>query len=341
MGKVRMADIAQRIGVSTVTVHNALAGNKGVSDEMRQKILTAAEEMGYQQMTAAAKREKNKGGLRNIGVIISEKYLANYTTFYWKMYQELALIATDKNCMAAVEILKHEMEDELILPRIQEERTVDALIVMGEISRRYIHFMKQHTDMPIIFLDFYDKELANDAVITDNFYGMYLMTEYLFEQGFTKMAYVGSVNATSSIMDRYCGFYKSQLEHGCEVSKDWVIEDRDEKGAMNIEFPREMPEVFVCNCDLAAGMVIVELEKQGYRVPEDISVIGFDNYLYPGFPDKNITSYEVNMRAMAKVALEKALKQMKNPSSGRGLSIVSGKIIEKGSVRKKREAAQI
>ena len=110
MGKVRMADIAAKVGVSTVTVHNALAGNKGVSDEMREKIQKVADELGYHQMTAAAKRERNKGGLRNIGVIISEKYLAAYTTFYWKMYQELALVATDKNCMAAVEILKQDME---------------------------------------------------------------------------------------------------------------------------------------------------------------------------------------------------------------------------------------
>ena len=79
----------------------------------------------------------------------------------------------------------------------------------------------------------------------------------------------------------------------------------------------------------------MELEKQGYRVPEDVFVVGFDNYLYPGFPDKKITSYEVNTRAMVKVALEKALKQIKNPLSGRGLSIVSGKIVEKESVRTK------
>ena len=284
MGKVRMADIAAKVGVSTVTVHNALSGNKGVSDEMREKIQKVAVELGYHQMTAAAKRERNKGGLRNIGVIISEKYLAAYTTFYWKMYQELALVATDKNCMAAVEILKQDMEENFILPRIQEEHTVDALIVMGEISREYIHFMKKHTDVPVIFLDFYDKELAKDAVIADNFYGMYLMTGYLFE---------------------------------------------------HIKLPEHMPEAFVCNCDLTAGNLIVELEKQGYRVPEDISVVGFDNYLYPGFPDKKITSYEVNTQVMVKVALEKALKQIKNPASGRGLSVVSGKIVEKESVRKK------
>ena len=196
--------------------------------------------------------------------------------------------------------------------------------------------MKKHTDVPVIFLDFYDKELAKDAVIADNFYGMYLMTGYLFEQGFTKMAYVGSIHVTSSIMDRYCGFYKAQLEHGQVLPEEWLIEDRDEKGvSINIKLPEHMPEAFVCNCDLTAGNLIVELEKQGYRVPEDISVVGFDNYLYPGFPDKKITSYEVNTQVMVKVALEKALKQIKNPASGRGLSVVSGKIVEKESVRKK------
>ena len=160
------------------------------------------------------------------------------------------------------------------------------------------------------------------------------MTGYLFEQGFTKMAYVGSIHATSSIMDRYCGFYKAQLEHGQVLPEEWLIEDRDEKGYMDIKLPQHMPEAFVCNCDLAAGMLIQELEKQGYRVPEDISVVGFDNYLYPGVTDKNITSYEVNIQVMVKVALEKALKQIKNPDSGRGLSIVSGKIVEKESVQK-------
>ncbi len=70
-------------------------------------------------------------------------------------------------------------------------------------------------------------------------------------------------------------------------------------------------------------------------MPEDISVVGFDNYLYPGFPDKRITTYEVNMRAMAKVALDKILKMIRNPGAGRGLDIVSGHIVEKDSVRLK------
>ena len=149
MAKVRLADIAERVGVSTVTVHNALSGQKGVSDELRQQIVRLADEMGYRQNTAAAKREKGRG-LRNIGIIISEKYLAEYTTFYWKMYQEMALIAADKNCMTSVEILKHETETDRILPRIVAEDSVEGLIIMGKISKGYIRFLRKETNMPVI-----------------------------------------------------------------------------------------------------------------------------------------------------------------------------------------------
>ena len=336
MAKVRMADIAERVGVSTVTVHNALSGQKGVSDEMREKILEVAQEMGYVQNTSAAKREKSRE-LYHIGVLISEKYLADYTTFYWQMYQELAILATEKRCMVAVEILKHAEENNPVLPKIVEEGTVDGLIVIGELKRDYIAYLKgnmKKREMPLIFLDFYDKDLAKDAVITDNFHGMYFLTEYLFDHGFTKLAYVGNIYVTSSIMDRYCGFHKSMLEHHQVLPEKWLIPDRDMEGAIEFDLPDELPEAFVCNCDLTAGLLIMKLEERGIRVPEDISVVGFDNYLYPGFPDKKITSYEVNMRAMAKVALDKMLKQLKNSQSGRGLAIVAGHVVEKESVRK-------
>lgn len=95
MAKVRLADIAAQVGVSTVTVHNALTGQKGVSDELRARIQKVAGEMGYRPVSAARRQERSRM-LKSIGVLIHEKYLAEYTTFYWKMYQELALVATDK-----------------------------------------------------------------------------------------------------------------------------------------------------------------------------------------------------------------------------------------------------
>ena len=86
MAKVRLAHIAKVAGVSAVTVHNAITGQKGVSDEMRARILEIAKEMGYRQPGSGARNTQGKS-LRCIGVVIPERYLAEYTTFYWKMYQ--------------------------------------------------------------------------------------------------------------------------------------------------------------------------------------------------------------------------------------------------------------
>lgn len=330
MAKVRMQDIANQVGVSAVTVHNAIAGRKGVSEEVREKILNTAREMGYFQN--GKKAGGKPGGLRNIGVVISEKYLADYITFYWKIYMEIAMEAPGRGCAVMAEVLKLQAEKERRLPCLVQENAVEGLIVMGEIDREYIGFLRSSAGMPVIFLDFYYKEIAGDAVVTDGFYGMYLMTEYLYERGFRRMAYVGSIHATSSIMDRYCGFRRSLLEHGVDFREDWLLEDRDEAGEISVKLPDDLPEAFVCNCDLTASRLIGELEKLGCRVPEDCSVVGFDNYLYPGLPDRGITTYEVDMKGMAETALGKILARLDDSDGVRKIDLVAGHIVEKSSV---------
>ena len=93
--------------------------------------------------------------------------------------------------------------------------------------------------------------------------------------------------------------------------------------------------VFAFSDEAALG-VISALAERGLRVPEDVSVVGFNNYLYPELADREITTYEVNIKAMTKVALEKVLKQIKNPKRGHGMDIVSGRIVIKKSVNLKK-----
>lgn len=341
MRKVRLADIAEKVGVSTVTVHNAMAGNKGVSEAVRVQIMETARELGYEPPSSESKEKKDteQGAFHKIGVLIAENYLAEYATYYWKMYQELSLIATERRCYTTVEVLKKEAEKKTFeMPLIVKEHGIDGLIIIGYIDKEYIHALKRFTDIPIVFLDFYDDEIAEDAVIADNFYGMYRMTEILFAQGIERIGFIGSIYETSSIMDRYCGFMKSMLEHHQKVPQEWIIEDRDTLGQVGFELPKCLPDAFVCNCDLVAGVLVNKLEERGLHVPEDISIVGFDNFLAPGlgFTDVKITSYEVNTKAMSKVAVDKILKRLKNPKKGRTLEIVSGQVRWKNSVKIKR-----
>lgn len=335
MGKVRLADIADKVGVSTVTVYNALNGQKGVSEELRERIREAADELGYVNRKKTKNTEENTADFQKIGVLIGEQYLGNHTTYYWKLYQELALAAAEKQCYTTIETLKRDEKGQAFeLPQMVQQNKAEGIIIIGEVDRRYIKKLKEAVSMPMVFLDFYDRDLAKDAVITDNFYGMYQMTEILFEQGFREIGFIGSIYATSSIMDRYCGFMKAMTQHRVNVRPEWLIEDRDEHGTVEFELPRKLPEAFVCNCDLVAGMLVSKLNARGLKVPEDISVVGFDNFLYPGYADMKITTYDVNTKAMVKVAIKKLIKQFRNPNSGRGLEIVSGHVVMKNSVRR-------
>ena len=89
---VKLADIAEKVGVSNVTVSKALSGQKGVSEEMREKIQKLADELGYKQ-PSAARKESIRRQSYNIGVLIQESYLDKYDSFYWQMYQQ---VSTDR-----------------------------------------------------------------------------------------------------------------------------------------------------------------------------------------------------------------------------------------------------
>ena len=158
--------------------------------------------------------------------------------------------------------------------------------------------------------------------------------------GHTEIAFVGTVCATNSITDRFLGYMKALLEHGSEYRKEWVIEDRDmETGRVDrdIRLPEKMPTAFVCNCDLTAGYLIQKLQKAGYRVPEDISVVGFDNYLYPGICDVEITTYEVDISEMARRTMHKIYKKIADEKYTSGAFIVDGHLVKKDSVARRQK----
>nr|MCR5441627.1 substrate-binding domain-containing protein [Lachnospiraceae bacterium] len=172
-------------------------------------------------------------------------------------------------------------------------------------------------------------------------YGGYTMTNYLYDMGHTKIAYVGTLLSTGSITDRFLGYEKSVMEHGDKVKKEWIIDDRDIKtGFTDTEnkliLPKDMPTAFFCNCDLTAGFLINKLKKNGYRVPKDISVAGYDNFNYPGVCETEITTYEVDIEEMSRQAVELALQGAWGEEHKKGLHIVCGKLVEKNSVRKLR-----
>lgn len=334
--KVTLSDIAKILNVSNVTVSKALSGQKGVSDEMREKIKALADQLGYKQPSSKS-RNNNKERSKNIGIIVPGRYFEIYNSFYWLMYQEVATMAMREKCFTMLEVIQPEDEEKHELPKLIQENKVDGVILLGRPKNGYIKKIREDSSLPMVCLDFFDDFNNCDSVISDGFYGTYMLTNYLFRMGHTDIGYVGTLLYTSSITDRYLGYCKSMMEHGQEIRKEWILDDRDwDTGdVLSFEFklPEKMPTAFVCNCDLTASILIKHLEKKNYRVPEDISVVGFDNFLYPGLCDIDITTYDVNVQEMAQKSIRILLDRINHVKIKSGVRIVQGEIVYKESVK--------
>ena len=330
--KVTMKDIADKLGVSVVAVSKALSGQKGVSAELRSKIKRTADQMGYRAGRETSKRSAQSN---NIGIIVAERYISD-NSFYFKFIRAITTELQARSNYAFIHTLTQKNEEKLVLPDIFFYQRVDGIIILGQISDSYTRAVMD-TNVPVIFLDFYNELTADRCVISDSFYGIYEMTNYLIRNGHRNIAFVGNIHSTSSIQDRYLGYTKSLLEHNIPIHDYFIISDRDGAGnILPIELPLIMPTAFVCNCDEVACRLINQLKENGYLVPKDISVTGFDNSVYSSISVPNITTVEVNTEHMAQIAVESLLGTI-SKSSGKtspaiGMIVVKGNIIYRDSV---------
>ena len=145
---------------------------------------------------------------------------------------------------------------------------------------------------------------------------------------------MGNVDVTSSIADRFWGYRRALRENHIKFEEQWEIQDRDESGKtleVILDSPNGM-DAFVCNCDYTAYALIQDLTDAGYSVPEDVSVVGFDNYLPVGM-DHKITTYAVDMEYMAKLCVRSLIRKIKHKKYVSGIQIVTGQVIHKQTVR--------
>ncbi len=330
---VRMADIAERLGISIVSVSKGLAGKDGVSEEMRAQIIATAKEMGYKMPAVRAKEGGSIGGGQIIGALVADHFF-NENTFYSNMYRGILQKCAAKGISVAMEIVSLEAERGCIMPTLLVNHQVDALILMGELERPYLQKVMQ-SGLPYLLLDFYQDDEAADCILSDNVSGAYQLTRHLLETGRRKIAFVGSIGSTSSIMDRYLGYTKALLRAGITPRADWRLEDRDRDGLfLPFQLPAEMPDAFLCSCDEVAHNLITYLQSQGYRVPEDVAVAGYDDFRYALLSDPQITTYHVDVEAMAGAAVDQLTQKMTGPKEVPSTVIVPGKIVLRESTAK-------
>ena len=325
--KPTMRDIAREVGTSAVTVSKAMAGKTGMSDELRMKILKKASEMGYEYPHSSRLLPREH---LEVGILIPDKYFEP-DSFYAEIYKRLVKKLADLGHFGLLELLDPENEQNLVLPTLLTTKHVDGLIMLGEPAKPYYRKVAQ-AGTPVVFLDFYDEQANADAVAGDNSYGTYRLTSHLIRRGHREIGFVGNIKATSSIMDRFLGYYRAMLINDLQVREDWILPDRGLTGGLvKPELPEELPTAFVCNCDMTARMMIDVLQDKGYRVPEDISVTGFDDYPPGGENEIPLSTFRIDTDGMIQLAIKTLLDRCAGETKPFGRTVISGQPVYRES----------
>ena len=302
-------DVSQRAHVSPATVSRVINGGNGVSDVTRAAVLAVIDELGYQPNAFARSLATNRSG--GIGVVVSEVSSAVYGGILQGIESvaerhDMHLLVSSGHARVererkAFEFLRHRRRDALIL---QRDGAADAEVVAWSRGR-----------VPIIVVGRRIEELADRCVFLDNVAGGELATRHLLDRGHRRIAHIGGLATIRDARDRLLGYRRALAEHGVSFDPSLVVEGGfvEEGGQRAMQAllanGRAFTGVFAANDQSAAG-AMRSLRDAGLRVPEDVSVVGFDDTLLAHYLVPSLTTVRQPLREMGQAAATLALARL-------------------------------
>lgn len=327
MKRVTMQDIADRLGVTKVTVSKAINNQPGVSSALRESILRAAREMSYAKSAPAETRYR-------LAFVCPKRFFLEDDTFYTTIYYYINKRCSERGHSLSCFVINSADEISLRLPEPMCTSYFDGLLIAGEFRRDYLELLRALPGTQVA-VDFYLPELPIDCVVTDNFFLGQLVTEYLVRHGHRQIGFVGDIMATSSIGDRYFGYVKVLTQNGLPVREQWRIVNNDAltgQYTQSCRLPEALPTAFVCHCDKAAFTLARQLETMGVSVPGEVSIISFDNTNLCELMRPHLTSVHFDRREIAKRSIQALFTRIESPDAPVGIQYLQGTLIERDSV---------
>jgi LacI family transcriptional regulator len=321
--KPTMATIAKKLGYSTMTVSKCFKNSSDISSNTCQKVFKTAQSLGYVYERVVATK---------VAVLVKDVFVSKGDTFYNELYQRLHERSLSAHLQLVMIMVKSSEEKDFLKRFFYPE--LDGVLLMGQFSNDFVVELKSMMKIPLICLDFYTYPLVTDAIISNNFMASFEITSHLISLGHQQIAFLGNLNATSSINDRFFGYQKALLENHLQTSVSVIDDRKDNTIYQEFTLPQKMPSAFVCNNDHAAYLLIKQLQKQGYKIPEDISVTGFDDVVYSGTSDPQITTVRVSRNYMADSAISTLLKKIKTKDDVKRLISLDCYIVKRHSTAK-------
>ncbi|WP_337099125.1 LacI family DNA-binding transcriptional regulator [Paenibacillus sp. YIM B09110] len=313
---MKMEDIAKLAGVSKAAVSLALNGKQGISEETRERIWQIAEEYGYKHKAKAAEAEPAQHALTflafaNSGIVLEEYYQQPF-------FRELIHFIEERCRQSGFSLIYTSVEQEQFMDKIkalEEEKRSDGVILLGtNLNQSQVAAIAEGISIPLVVLDNCFETLPVHFVSINNVMGAYQAGLHICDYGHRNIGYIASNVRIQNFDERKKGFDDALRERGLTVTDQCIFsvaptilssqEALQQQLTAYLADGKPLPTAFFCECDYIAISAIKTLSELGYRIPEDVSIVGFDNISEARIVMPELTTVHVAKERLAYLAVD-------------------------------------
>ncbi|MEI7027065.1 LacI family DNA-binding transcriptional regulator [Paenibacillus sp. y28] len=340
---MKMEDIARIAGVSKSAVSLALSGKPGISEETRAKIVKIVKESGYvpRPMVKAEKMYGLTNTLRfvactNSGIVLEQYYKQPF-------FMELIHDIEEQSRLRGYSLFFSSIStDDLeeAFANLEQEHESSGMILLGtNLTQEQIRFIAKKQPNLVVLDTCYDTLNVN-FIVMNNVMGAYQAGRYLLDLGHRRIGYVQSNSRMYNFDARMRGFMQALEEEQLTVDEPvsfsvspTAITSQEEFKHKWSKLNGNWPTALFCECDYIAISVIKSLTELGIRIPEDISIVGFDNIQESTIIAPELTTVHVEKGKIAEMAVTKLLDLAENGDSVKIKSLIDTQLVIRKSCK--------
>ncbi|WP_319413618.1 LacI family DNA-binding transcriptional regulator [uncultured Cohaesibacter sp.] len=309
-----LSDVASAAGVSISTVSKVLNDKTGVSKNNRQRVLRIVQDLGYRKAEPKSKKAPNIG---SVTIVTFDRYAANDLYYVdtmhgiaeeaqrmgWNISLDLALIGDGYTKVNPESLFRRGKPESVIMLGLDQQDLVDAVAALG---------------CPAVIVNGMDPSMRVSSISPDHYFGSYEATQFLLEKGHRRFLHISHI-FRHTVAQRIDGMRLALASAGVEFDMQRDFLDTGSANFTSLDASRAIEQrlaegnfdytAIVCASDMLAIGATQALVSAGYRVPEDISIVGFDNLPVSAHCEVPLTTMHIDREEMGRMAIKLLAEQ--------------------------------
>jgi len=312
---ITIKDIAKITGVSHATVSRALHGSSLISLETRDRIRQVALDLDYKPSAAARSLKTNR--TKVLGVIVNT--LAD--PFFSEILYGIEDTAQDGGYSLFIAASQHDPNRERKIVQAMMEQRTDGVIICSSSFGAEQGSQLLSYGFPIVVVNHQAAGSFHYSIYHDDIDGSRQITRHLIQMGHRRIAYLGNSSSGRTTLDRLAGFRTEMELAGIPIQEDYLVQVPGGEPQMGFDSVKSFlrlqvpPTAVVCFNDMLAIGVLKGCSTAGIKVPEEMSVTGFDNITYSAFTCPSLTTFDQPKRSIGREAAQLLLDLLKEDGS--------------------------